>query len=239
MTLINNVDIKCPKCGTVFNAPYYQSVNVTLDPELKNKVLENSINIFECPNCKLSPIILPEPFAYHDMQRRLYLTLYPESSILKWPEYELGTLLQNKKLQEVFKSQDKKIFDFKTRIVFGWAYLLEKIRIFDSDLDDCSIEMLKVRVLQEMKRDDIIYFIFLQYNSDSGVLDFVVIEDSQWRQWSFPLDTYTAISEIYKEESLRIKSGFFIDFRRYTGPLSENRKEIQNQFKNFKPDSWV
>ncbi|MCB9033460.1 MAG: hypothetical protein H6553_06465 [Chitinophagales bacterium] len=42
---------KCPTCNTKQQLNYYQSVNITLQPELKQKVLDHQLNLQRCSHC--------------------------------------------------------------------------------------------------------------------------------------------------------------------------------------------
>ncbi len=62
------VKIPCPFCGKESDFLVYDSVNVTLDPELKQKVIDLDIFEFTCEHCHNTKF-LPYPCLYHDMER--------------------------------------------------------------------------------------------------------------------------------------------------------------------------
>ncbi len=43
--------LKCPKCNQEHPFTVWQSINTTLDPEMKAAVLDRSALLFECPSC--------------------------------------------------------------------------------------------------------------------------------------------------------------------------------------------
>ena len=43
--------ITCPKCGKEAPFRIWESINTTLDPEMKEKVKDRSAFLFTCPNC--------------------------------------------------------------------------------------------------------------------------------------------------------------------------------------------
>ena len=48
MSLVREEILKCPKCGAENQFRFYDSVNVSLDPELKGKVLDGSLFKMKC-----------------------------------------------------------------------------------------------------------------------------------------------------------------------------------------------
>ena len=60
--------VTCPHCGAIGEYSAYQSVNVTLNPELRDKMDDLSLFTWVCPNCG-KKYICSYPFLYHDMER--------------------------------------------------------------------------------------------------------------------------------------------------------------------------
>src|SRR3989338_2609359 len=127
-------------CGHEFETILWDSINVTENKGLKSQLLNGEINIIQCPKCKKKSYIEKE-LLYHDMDLKLWILMYPQMDRPKWPslEDEMGQKLQQK----------LKLDAYAFRMVFGRDELVEKVRIFDSGLDDRVIELLKLRVVQE------------------------------------------------------------------------------------------
>ena len=51
MSKWEEVTIKCPNCGKVSKFKLWDSINTTLDPEMKQKVRDGSAFSFTCPHC--------------------------------------------------------------------------------------------------------------------------------------------------------------------------------------------
>lgn len=66
------------ECGTTFSGTMYQTVNVTLEPQLLYRLLAGSLNVAVCPNCgrKTESDL---PFVYHDMRRGLFAYAHPNA----------------------------------------------------------------------------------------------------------------------------------------------------------------
>jgi hypothetical protein len=69
----------CP-CGETFPVTMYQTVNVTLEPELLYRLLAGSLNVAVCPNCGRKAMSA-QPFIYHDMARGLFAYVHPRGDV--------------------------------------------------------------------------------------------------------------------------------------------------------------
>jgi hypothetical protein len=79
MSSFRNIKITCPACNTEGSYTVWDSVNVTLDPELKSKVMDGSLFTWVCPNCKKS-FKAPYSFLYHDMTHDFMVYFESEKS---------------------------------------------------------------------------------------------------------------------------------------------------------------
>lgn len=73
------IPVTCLECNTVRDCTVYSSINVTINPELKNDFLENKINIFKCEKCGNTAAI-PFSFMYHDMDNK-FQVIFSEDEI--------------------------------------------------------------------------------------------------------------------------------------------------------------
>lgn len=77
MSEVTKKNIKCDKCGKEFEAQLYNSVNVSLTPELKERALKDEINHFVCPHCDS---VVEKPFFYHDMKNKIMIWVWPKKN---------------------------------------------------------------------------------------------------------------------------------------------------------------
>ncbi|HEX8998124.1 MAG TPA: CpXC domain-containing protein [Ktedonobacterales bacterium] len=84
------------ECGTTFAGTMYQTVNVTLEPQLLYRLLAGSLNVAMCPNCGRK-IESDLPFIYHDMRRGLFAYAHPNADA---SEEERDRLLE--RLRQVY-----------------------------------------------------------------------------------------------------------------------------------------
>ncbi len=85
MSSARTVEITCPQCNKKQATEVWESVNVTVDPHLKQSFLENRLNVFTCDGCKWSgPVDVS--LIYHDMTNRIWVH-YVTREDMKSPEF--------------------------------------------------------------------------------------------------------------------------------------------------------
>src|SRR5579859_1042530 len=67
-------------CGASFTTSVYESVNVTLEPQLLYTVLAGLINVATCPHCGRR-VAVARPFLYHDVARGLFAYVHPRAGL--------------------------------------------------------------------------------------------------------------------------------------------------------------
>jgi hypothetical protein len=87
------VAITCPNCRTNFQTPVFQLVDVGQQPELKQALLSGRLNVAVCPKCSAGGL-LATPLVYHDPDKQLFFSLFPQEVQAKPEEQErfVGTL---------------------------------------------------------------------------------------------------------------------------------------------------
>lgn len=127
MSLFSTVSIKCPLCSFKQDWMVYDSVNVTTDPGLKDKVVCRQINSIYCNHCGAEPGFIKD-FLYHDVEKQIFIYCYPEFLIGKKDEIEL----KNKQVMEkVFK-----IYRPSVKVVFGYDELFNELKKISTSSDD-------------------------------------------------------------------------------------------------------
>lgn len=62
----------CPACHTTFTVMYWDSVNVTVDPHMRDEVLDGTLQRRSCPKCGQN-IVTDADLLYHDMKRQFMI----------------------------------------------------------------------------------------------------------------------------------------------------------------------
>ena len=120
------VPASCSKCHRTTEIEVRQSINVALDPQLKARVKDGSLFLWECPCCG---------------QRNLarYQTLYhdPEAKLMVW------LLPGDAQPPQAVEDAVKELEDYTLRRVRDVGELVEKVNLHDAGLEDTVLEMCK------------------------------------------------------------------------------------------------
>lgn len=136
--------ITCPNCGAQGKFTAWDSVNVDIMPEMKEKVMSGELFRWICPECGES-FTVPYPMLYHDMTKRFMV-------------YHLLERVEMKPLDDSAEGLAKDVMKrlasngfMNNGYVLRSSYRIddfrEKIAQLDSGLDDRVIEFLKYYLL--------------------------------------------------------------------------------------------
>ncbi|MBR2800975.1 MAG: CpXC domain-containing protein [Erysipelotrichaceae bacterium] len=164
MSQSKTIKVTCPFCKKEHEFTVHPSLNVTLDPELKQKVLDRSLFSFTCPDCqKESPVFYP--FLYHDMEKSVMIQFCAREQVEGYKKALQDSCEQAKDLAKVdmFK-------DYRYRIVTDLNDLNEKIYLFDAGLDDHVVELAKLSVRFQLKSQHNIEKLYYQKDRKDDLL---------------------------------------------------------------------
>ncbi len=220
----------CPKCGKKSDFTLWDSINTDLNPELRDKVLDESIFIHECPECGHRSYITFGTL-YHDPTNQFMLFFdhavsNDDISEDKFPE------------DEVFNLFNK---NYKLRYVHGIKNLKEKIFILEEGMSDVAIELIKyflrnnIIALKDVAPN---YFIgkemyFTNLSEDGETLVFAVLseEGKVINHFGVNMDIYQqclqrlVLDKRFKQDGNTIKNVCYawIDAKLKT-PIEENKE---------------
>lgn len=123
-------EISCPQCGAAVKTELWPGVDAIRNPELRTRVLSESMFDWNCPECGYAARFL-YPFLYHDPERKfmIYLSLNDE---------DCG----NETAEEI-ETKFPQYSGLVKRLVSTPEALKEKILIFEAGLDDRAVELVK------------------------------------------------------------------------------------------------
>ena len=116
----------CNHCGKSTEVEIRLSINVALDPELKPRVKDGSLFVWECPYCGHRNLALYQTL-YHDPDAKLMVWLLP------------GNAEPPQQVAQAVKELD----GYTLRLVREAGDLVEKVNLHDAGLDDTVLEMCK------------------------------------------------------------------------------------------------
>lgn len=129
MSIINEALAPCSKCGQQHKINIYRSINISDNPELKDKVKDGSLFLWECPHCGQVNLARYETL-YHDPAGKLMIWILPEGDL---SETQMQSITMH----------TKAMGGYTLRRVNDTGSLMEKVLIHDAGLDDAVIEMCK------------------------------------------------------------------------------------------------
>jgi len=203
MSSAGDETIPCPECKHAQPFTVWSSVNIQLNPELKEKILDRTINKFVCEKCQHSASVA-HPMLYHDMERKLMVWLVYEGAIPQGGPSAMGSLES-----------------YRFRRVRSFEALMEKIMIEDEKLDDRVIEVMKLTALSmlEEKKDhtnDKVYFEGSGLNKKGDpVMSLAIISDDQAGQLSVPHGFYSEVARLIEAKGPETGEGWLSIDREY------------------------
>ena len=136
MSIISQALAPCSKCGQQNNVTIYKSINISENPELKEKVCDGSLFLWECPHCGQVNLAKYETL-YHDPAAKLMVWLIPAGEI---SETQMHAITMH----------TKAMGGYTLRRVNDMGSLMEKVLISDAGFDDVVLEMCKYVTKMEM-----------------------------------------------------------------------------------------
>ncbi|MGD9032401.1 MAG: CpXC domain-containing protein [Desulfobacteraceae bacterium] len=76
MTSTCKMEVTCPSCGHDQVVTIWQSIDASLDPELRKRLFDAEINVGVCELCE-EKRFMPMPILYRDMERQFCVMYYP------------------------------------------------------------------------------------------------------------------------------------------------------------------
>ena len=137
----------CPNCKQELQINTYPVINLQTDKELYEDLF--SLNLFKinCPKCKKVTVIQYDCLVV-DMFKKYIVYLYISNNLDEF----------NKNIDKLIGSHKDILSELKhTRVVTSLNQLLEKMLIFDYDLNDKIIEIMKLGMYDKERLDNEIY----------------------------------------------------------------------------------
>jgi hypothetical protein len=118
--------ITCPNCGTPYTAEVHQVVDARRTPELKQRLLNGTLNVAVCPNCRaggqMASLLL-----YHDPDHQLFMIYMP-------PELNLNQMQREQAIgrltQDVINSlppEERRAYMLQPQMMINMQTFMEKV----------------------------------------------------------------------------------------------------------------
>ena len=136
MSITTEALAPCSKCGQQHKVTVYRSINTSENPDLKEKVKDGSLFLWECPHCGQVHLAKYETL-YHDPVTKLMVWLIPSGEI-------------SETQMQAITMHTKAMGGYTLRRVNDMGSLMEKVLISEAGLDDVVLEMCKYVTKLEM-----------------------------------------------------------------------------------------
>ena len=146
--------ITCPQCQGKGSFDTWDCMDITENPELRERVIHDPMLFFYyCPKC-FSRIRIDTPCLYIDRERQFLIWLIPDRTMRMTPEELHGFLGAG-------------TYDgYRCRIVRSWGEWREKIIEMESPYDDLLYEMVKNGAFRLLKKEEQESFYMPAYHVD-------------------------------------------------------------------------
>jgi hypothetical protein len=129
MSKRSSATVQCPSCGVSQNFSFYSSITATINPELRDAVLNGTFFNVSCAKCRTA-ITLDRPVLYSDPQKRWMVWYLPEGTdsetndAMDQTSLMLGSLIRK-------------------RVVYTTDELIEKVYAIETGISDWALISLK------------------------------------------------------------------------------------------------
>ena len=181
--------VTCPKCSKESDYIIWESLNGDLNPEAKQELMDGTLFQFNCPHCG-HQCNVDYGMLYHDMAHQAMVYYVSENSV--------------EKTKKMFSDTDEKIGipmpEYRKRIVTNQNALREKAIIFENELDDRVIELIKLFYLanaQERFPDANVVAAFFLIHDRKYIIQFI---GDQSLSAEITAEFYKSIENEYADE---------------------------------------
>lgn len=136
MSIISEGRAVCSHCKESNSIKIYKSINVAEQADLKEKVKDGSLFLWECPHCGTVNLARYDAL-YHDPDKKIMIWLLVSDEI-------------SQAQMKAIANHTKSIGGYVLRTVSDTGSLMEKVLIHEARLDDVAIELCKWVSKQEM-----------------------------------------------------------------------------------------
>ena len=195
-------EIRCLHCRRHFNVREYQKVELPRQQELIPYILDGSIFEFECPYCREEHTVLidQDDFIIENQEKkyRIYYSDNEYDSGVKLMQVSHGLGITSEEKDFVFEVRALDEQGYRIRFETNYSDAVEKMVIFEADLNDVAVELLKSYMELQYDFDkefDRLVFIDEQDRAFIGVQDGLPVFAVE-----FDEEQYEDILEAFAEE---------------------------------------
>lgn len=187
MSMQNEITLTCKDCGHSQKFTMWNSVNVTLNPELNDKIKNQSLFKFKCEECG-EEFIVEYPILYHDVNNKFMVQYLPDTA----PQEDVEKFEKEREDAKEVLNQFTNM-GYKFRTVRTRGNLISKIHTFENNLNDLSVEFLKNVVYNESpaeQREKLADICFDGIDEENKLMFILIYNDGNSLMCKIPRNTY-------------------------------------------------
>ncbi len=202
-------DIICPQCGESQKYRLYASINAKENPELKRRVLNETLFDWRCNRCNYFAA-MAYSFLYTDPEAGYIICVTPAG-------------------EENVAEPTQEIQSFTKRTVKNLAELKEKILIFDAGYDDVAVELVKSALCTIIRRTYQVNRVHAYFSRiHEGEMEFAIFLPRKYE----PVYHSTRL-EVYSQSQEVLRSLDFVDPQGFAKVDSKLAKKILEDYQNI------
>ncbi len=204
-------DIICPQCGESQKYRLFASVNAKENPELKQKILDETLFDWRCRRCNYFAA-MAYPFLYTDPAAGYVISVAPMGS--------------NGAVEPT-----EAVKDYVKRSVKNLAELKEKILTFDAGYDDVAVELVKnalCGIIKNTYKVSRVHAYFSRVNEKDGEMEFAIFLPKKTE----PVYHSTKL-DVYKQSQEVLRSLDFVDPEGFIRVDAKLAKQIIEDYQNI------
>jgi CpXC protein len=149
MSKFQTIALACPACGEPVDFEAVGSVNADRRPDLRTAILDFSFQRLPCPKCGTSFRLDPE-FSYLDVGRGQWIGAFPLAKLGQWRgvEQQARATFARAYGDQAPAAAREIGKNMRPRITFGWAGVREKLVAVEHQLDDVTLELVKMAIVR-------------------------------------------------------------------------------------------
>jgi CpXC protein len=121
-----HTQLTCPQCGTPYSAEVHQVVDSKRTPELKQQLLNGTLNVAVCPNCgaggQMATLML-----FHDADHEMFMVHTPQELNLDQAQREQMIGQLTRQVMEDTPPEERRAYMFQPEIMLNWQSFIEKV----------------------------------------------------------------------------------------------------------------
>jgi hypothetical protein len=229
MSLFQTEEINCGACKEPIKIDVVYSVNADRRPDYRDAILAGTFQQISCPKCSYLFRMEPE-LTYLDMGRGQWILVRSARQMADWDALEeAGQVLfaasYGENAPEPAQEMGRRL---KPRVAFGWPALREKIVTQAAEMDDVTLELMKLAILrggEDLPITDDLELRLAAVEGDELLMGWInPTTEAAVESLRVPKSLYDEISRdepAWKAAREQLGEGLFVDVHRMLVPAGE------------------